>query len=125
MKHGGRIPWNVTAVCEVFRTGCPTGRHHTKDVLVNHSEDRSCQSVLGQNIIRYLREISHEFINLERKCFLASSLAVYFTREEFGNETYWSRIFEELEEMDASEMTPRLCIIRGGNLKRRYTDRGS
>ena len=30
MKNGGRIPWNVTAICEIFRISCLMGRHHMK-----------------------------------------------------------------------------------------------
>ena len=33
---GGRIPWNYTAICEVLRTSCLMGRHHTKGVSVNN-----------------------------------------------------------------------------------------
>ena len=29
-KIGGRIPWNVTATCEIFRTDCLMRKHHTK-----------------------------------------------------------------------------------------------
>ena len=29
LKIGGRIPWNVTASCEIFRIACLTGRHRT------------------------------------------------------------------------------------------------
>ena len=36
MKIGGRIPWNVTAICEIFETDCLMGKHRPKGVLVNH-----------------------------------------------------------------------------------------
>ena len=27
MKNGGRIPWNVTAICETFKISCLLGRN--------------------------------------------------------------------------------------------------
>ena len=30
MKIGGRIPWNATAVCEIFRISCLMRKHHMK-----------------------------------------------------------------------------------------------
>ena len=29
-ENGGRIPWNVTAMCEIFKISCRMGRHHMK-----------------------------------------------------------------------------------------------
>ena len=29
-KNGGRIPWNVTAICETFKISCLIGRHQMK-----------------------------------------------------------------------------------------------
>ena len=40
MKNGGRIPWNVTAICEIFKISCLTGKHHTKGDLKHHLKDR-------------------------------------------------------------------------------------
>ena len=36
---GGRIPWNVAATCEMFRTDCLMEKLHTKGDLVNHFKD--------------------------------------------------------------------------------------
>ena len=30
MKNGGRIPWNVTAICETFKISCLVGEHQMK-----------------------------------------------------------------------------------------------
>ena len=46
MKNGGRISWNATATCEIFKTDCLLGRHHTNVVLVNLSKDRSLRLVI-------------------------------------------------------------------------------
>ena len=37
MKNGGRIPLNVTAICEKFTTSYQTGKHPTNGDLENHS----------------------------------------------------------------------------------------
>ena len=37
VTNGGRILWNVTAICETFKISCLMGRHHTKGFSENHS----------------------------------------------------------------------------------------
>ena len=29
--NGGRVPWNVTAICETYKINCLMRRHHMKD----------------------------------------------------------------------------------------------
>ena len=36
MKNGGRVPWNVTAVCETFKISCQMGEHLMNGVVENH-----------------------------------------------------------------------------------------
>ena len=38
MKNGGRIPWNVTAICETFRISCLMGGHLARGDSANHSK---------------------------------------------------------------------------------------
>ena len=38
MTNGGRIPWNVTPICETSQIYYLMGRRPTNDVLENHSE---------------------------------------------------------------------------------------
>ena len=40
MKNGGRSPWNVTAICEMFKISCLMRKHLTKDDLESFSKDR-------------------------------------------------------------------------------------
>ena len=54
MKVGGRISWNVTAICEIFKISCLTGRHHMKDDLNSRSKDRLFHLINWLNIILYL-----------------------------------------------------------------------
>ena len=41
MKSGGRIPWNVIAICEMSKTSWHKGKLRMKDDLESHSEDQS------------------------------------------------------------------------------------
>ena len=36
--NGGRIPWNATAICEIFRIFCLMGNHHLKDAFEDIEE---------------------------------------------------------------------------------------
>ena len=45
MKNGGRIPWNVTAICEKFKISYLMGRRPMRDVLGKHLKDRSFRLV--------------------------------------------------------------------------------
>ena len=103
MKKGGRIPWNVTAICEVFKISCLMGRRPMKDVLGNHLKDLLFHLVHWLNIILFPRKTSRESINLVRKYFLE-----YSSTMSCMPDIIWKRDFlvvdlEELEEMDASE----------------------
>ena len=88
------------------------------DVLVNHLRDRSFHLVLWWNIIVYPRKISHESINLERKCSVESSMTMYCTRGESGKETSWSRILRSWKiwthqkSMLKDSMQKRWCCLK-------------
>ena len=41
MNIGGRIPWNVIAICEILRINLLMGKHRSRGDLVNHLQDRS------------------------------------------------------------------------------------
>ena len=89
MKVGGQIPWNVTPICETSQIYCLMGRPHMRDVLGNHSKDRSFRLVHWLSITLFLRKTSQESINLERKSYLDCSSDTLCTRVEFGRVTYW------------------------------------
>ena len=36
MRNGGQIPWNATAICEIFRISCLMGRHRMKSGYIGH-----------------------------------------------------------------------------------------
>ena len=37
MKRGGLIPWNVTVICETFKTSWQMGKHLVNGELENHA----------------------------------------------------------------------------------------
>ena len=61
-KNGGLVLWNVTAMCEMFKTFCQMGKNRLEGDLENHS-------MLEQwlNIIRHHQKIRRDFITLARK----------------------------------------------------------
>ena len=62
-----------------------------KDVLGHHLKDRSFHLVHWLSIALFLRKISPESINLERKFYLDCSSDTHCTRVKFGWVTYWSQ----------------------------------
>ena len=91
MKIGGQIPWNVTLVCETSQICCLMGRRPMKDVLENLSKDQLFHLVHWLSITLFLRKISQESINLERKSYLDCSSDTHCTRGDFGRVMYWSQ----------------------------------
>ena len=104
MKNGGRIPWNLTALFEIFRIFCRMGRHHMKGGSENHLKDQTFRLVHWLSITLSLRRTSQESINLVRKSYLDCSLDTLCTRVEFGRGDVLVADLEELETMDASEI---------------------
>ena len=80
MKVGGQISWNVATVCETSKICYLMGRRDVKDVLGNYLEDSLFLLVHWLSITLYLRRISHESINLERKFYLVCSSDTLCTR---------------------------------------------
>ena len=87
MKNGGRIPWNVTPICE------------TSQILSDgktHYERRSGQPCKGPiipfgSLVEYHPRTAkdQESINLKRKSCLDCSSDTHCTRGESGRVTYW------------------------------------
>ena len=115
MKIRGRVPWNVSAICEIFRTDCLMGEPRTKGDLVNHLKDRSFHLVHWLNIIPNPRRISQESINLERKCSLEYSSVMYCKRREYGMETSFLWTLRSWK-----RWTHRKSMLKDSTLKRWY-----
>ena len=61
--NGGRIPWNVTAICETFKISCLMGGHHMKGGSRCHSTDQWYRFEQWSNITLSLRRTHREYIN--------------------------------------------------------------
>ena len=103
-KIGGRIPWNATVTCEIFRTDCLIGQHHTKgDFGVPFEGPRLFHFSLVENHTISTKDQSriHQFGK--------ELLPGIFLRYVFYAEGIWKGDvlvvdLEELKEMDASEI---------------------
>ena len=84
--------WCVTAIFETSQIYYLMGTRPMKDVLGNHLKDRLFHLVHWLSITLFLRKISQESINLERKSYLDCSSDTHCTRSEFGRVTYWLQI---------------------------------
>ena len=79
------------------------GKHHMRDVLGNHLKDQLFHLVHWLSITLFLRKISQESINLERKSYLDCSSDTLCTWRIWKGDILVADI-EELETMDASEI---------------------
>ena len=84
-KNGGRILWNVTAICETLKIFCPTGRHHMKDGSECPLTDQWYRLEQRLNITIFLRRTHRDYINL-----VHNFSVMHHTEEESGKETLWS-----------------------------------
>ena len=101
-KNGGRIPWNVTVICVIFKISGLMGRHpmrggsecHLTDQLYRRKNPNFCErlvettSVWSQSLVRYISRLCIvRGVNLERR--------------------HCGRRHWRMEEMDASEIHAR------------------
>ena len=112
MKIGGQIPWNAIPICETFKISCLMGRPQMRDVLGNHLKDRSFRLVHWLSITLFLRKISPESINLERKFYLDCSSDTLSTRVEFGRVAYWLQTLESWKRWTHQKSTLKYSMRR-------------
>ena len=105
MKNGGRVPWNVTAICENIQDLVSNGK--------TPYEKRFGLQFKGSAIpFGAMVEISPYFcqrpvgdcISSARKTYQEYSSIIYHTRVESGKETFLVADIEEVEKMEASEI---------------------
>ena len=87
MKNGGRIPWNVTPICETFKISCLMGRHFMRGGLAYHLMARLFRLEHWSNITPSLRRTRRDYINLVQKSCHVFSSVMYCIRGESGKET--------------------------------------
>ena len=101
MTNGGRVPWNVTAICEMFRTDCVMAKHHMKGDLVNHPTDPCFILVQWSNITQLLPKTCHVVTNAGRKFCPECFSEMHCTRGKFWKGDIIVSDSEELENLGA------------------------
>ena len=92
MKNGGRIPWDVNAICETYKISCLMGRHLMSGGSDNHVKAPLSRIERWYNVTLFLLKTGRDCINSARKATRKIySLAVRYTRGESGKETFWSQ----------------------------------
>ena len=71
----------LTAICEMFKTGCLVGKHSSKGDLANHLKDQSF------HLVHWLNMTSPESTSSGRKYSVEYSSFVCWTWGESGKET--------------------------------------
>ena len=104
MKNGGRIPRNVTVICEMFKTACQMGKHHMNGDLENHFKARSFRLAQWLNNIQFMRRTSQGSKNLERKFYLVCSSDIHCSQEVFWKGVFMVADIEEVEFLDALDI---------------------
>ena len=102
MKNGGRIPWNVTAICEMFKTW----KHLMKGDLEKHSKDVT----LFESMIEYHPNSAKDQSRQFGKKVLSGIYLVYVlhARRHLGRRHVIMVVdTEELENLDASDVHAR------------------
>ena len=86
MKIGGRIPWNVIAICETFKISCLMGRHPMEDVM---GQPFNGPIISFGSLVEYhpisAKDQSRDYINLP-----GISLGYVLYAGESRKETFWS-----------------------------------
>ena len=102
--NGGRIPRNVTAICETFKISCLMGRHHMGGGSENHSTDQLYR-------LEQMAQYHPIFCDIETRSVWFKSLVRYVRRFLYAEGIWQGDIMtadiEEVEQMDASELHAR------------------
>ena len=104
MKIGWQIVWKAIPICETFKISFLMGRHHTRDVLGNHSKDRLFHLVHWSSITFFTAKDQSRIHQFGKNVLLGLFLgyALYAARTWKGD--ILNADVEELETMDASEI---------------------
>ena len=113
MKHGGRIPRSVTAICETFKISCLMGKHFTNGCSANHFKGPIIPfgSMIEFHIISG-KDLSR-LDQFGKKMLPGIFLGYVLYAVKIWKGDFLVADIEELEEMDASEihakevMTPK------------------
>ena len=110
--NGGRIPWNVTAICEIFKISCLMGRQHMKGGSECPLTDQWYRLEQWSNVTLSLRRTYRDYINLGQKSCQVYSSVMYCMREESGKETSWSQTLKNWIRWTHQKFTPEGSMQR-------------
>ena len=88
-KHGGRMPWSVTAICETNKISYLMGKHLMRGDSANHSKDPQFHLVRWSNITLFLPKTCQDSTSSGRKFYPEYSLDMCCPRGEFEKDTFW------------------------------------
>ena len=106
-KNGGRIQWNVDAICETFKISCLKGRHCFKGGSEYHSTAQLYRLEQWSNITLFLQKTYRDCINLVLMSCQENSSVMYYMQGRIWKGDMIIADIEELDEMDASELYAR------------------
>ena len=109
-KNGGRIPWNVIAICETFKISCLLGRHHTTGGSECPVTDQWYRLEQWANITLFLRRTYRDYM-VRKSCQVYSSV-MYCVRGESGKETLWSQTLNNWRRWTHQESAPEGLMQR-------------
>ena len=111
-KNGGRIPWNATALCEIFRISCLMGRHPMKGVSECPLTDQWYRLEQWSKITPFMRKTYRDYINLVQKSCQVYSSVMSCMREDSGKETLWSQTLKNWRRWTHLNSTPGTSMQR-------------
>ena len=112
MKNGGRIPWNVNAICETFKISCLMGRHSMKGGSEHHWTARLSRLEQWSSITLSLQKTYRDYTSSGQKSCQAYSSVMYCMREESGKETQWSRTLRNWKRWTHLNSTPEGSMLK-------------
>ena len=108
--NGGRIPWNATAICEIFRISNLMG----KDTI--WKAVRNGPVIPFGAMVEYhpisAKDLYRDYTNLVQKSYQRYTFDMRYTRGESGNETYWSRTLKNWSRWTHLKFTPEGSMQR-------------
>ena len=94
MTIGGQIPWNAFPICETSQICYPMERRRMRDVLGNHSKDRSFRLVHWLSITLSSAKDKSRIHQIGKKVLPGLFLGYALYAEEVGRVTYWLQTLE-------------------------------
>ena len=112
MKNGGRTPWNVSVIFEIFKISCLMGGHHMKGGSEYHLKVWFFRLEQWSNITLSLRRTYRDYINSFGPKVLPGTFLGYALHAVSGRETYWSQTLRNWKRWTHLKSTQRDSMQR-------------